>query len=89
MKKEIVNVMGMELERWEHESCTADFGVGDDWATLYDISSKEENRGHATQLLTAARHYYEAVGGKKFGGSVALSESMKHIYEKLGIEEYL
>lgn len=78
----------MELERWTHESCTADFGVGNDFATLYTIESKKEGKGHATQLLIEARHHYEATQGKKFGGSVALNERMRSIYKRLGIEEY-
>jgi hypothetical protein len=82
-----MTVLGMELERWEHESCVADFGVGDDWATLYSISSKTPGKGHATQALIIARQHYEG-RGKKFGGSVALSERMRKIYQRLGIEEY-
>lgn len=87
MRIKSVNVMGMELDRWTHESCTADFGIGDGWATLYTIGSKEEGKGHATQLLTEAKSYYEKEG-KKFGGSVALNERMRDIYRRLGIEEY-
>lgn len=39
MKQEAVTQLGMPLIRWTHESCTAHFAVGDDWATLYDIES--------------------------------------------------
>jgi hypothetical protein len=83
--------MGMELERWTHESCTADFGVGKNadgkWATLYFIESKEEGKGHATELLKAAKITYEALG-MRFGGSVALNARMRSIYQRLGITEY-
>jgi hypothetical protein len=82
------NILGMELEQWKYESCTANFAVGEDWATLYDIQSDDEGKGHATQLLTDARHHYNAIGGKKFGGSVALNDRMKLLYKHLGIEEY-
>lgn len=88
MKIEKVNVCGMELEQWTHESCVANFGVGDDWATVYDIQSSDEGKGHATQLLIEARHHYNAIQGKKFGGSVALNDRMRNIYKRLGIEEY-
>jgi hypothetical protein len=91
MKRINVNVMGMELERWEHESCSAEFGVGEDeegkWATLYSISSKEEGQGHATELLKAAKTTYESLG-MRFGGSVALNDRMRSIYQRLGITEY-
>ncbi len=87
MKRELVNVMGMEMERWTHESCTADFGVGDDWATLFAIQSLDEGKGHATKLLEQVKPYYERMG-KKFGGSVALNDRMRSIYQRLGIEEY-
>ncbi len=83
----MVNIMGMELEEWENESCIAHFGIGDDWATLYTIESKEKNKGHATYLLIEAKKYYENQG-KKFGGSVALNEIMKRIYHNLRITEY-
>lgn len=88
MKREIVDAMGMPLEQWTNESCVATFGVGDDWATLYEIHSSEEGKGHATVLLTEAKKYYEAQG-KRFGGSVALNERMRNIYRRLGIKEYV
>lgn len=77
----------MDLIRWSHESCIAHFAVGDDWATLYDIKSGEEGRGHATQLLICAKDQYEREG-KTFGGSVALNDRMHKIYKRLGITEY-
>jgi len=87
MIHKMVNIMGMELEEWINESCIAHFGMGDDWATLYTIESKEKNKGHATELLIEAKKYYENLS-KKFGGSVALNDIMKHIYQKLNILEY-
>jgi len=87
MKKGIKNIMGMELECWENKSCSAQFGVGDTWATLYLIESQEEGKGHATELLIEAKKYYEGLG-KKFGGDVALNERMARLYKKLDIEEY-
>ena len=88
MKIEKVPVLGMELTRWTYKSCVADFGVGDEWATLYKIESKIRGKGHATQLLTKAKEYYEGEN-KIFGGTVSLNQSMKNIYKKLGIKEYL
>lgn len=87
MNRKIVNILGMELEQWENKSSVANFGIGDDWATLYDIHSLEQGKGHATELLIEAKKHYEELG-KKFGGSVALNERMRKIYERLGIEEY-
>lgn len=87
IKIEVVTVMGMELERWTFKSCIADFGVGDDWATLYNIESKELNKGHATTLLKEAKVHYEKLN-KVFGGTIALNHIMRTIYLKLGIKEY-
>lgn len=75
------------LEIWNHKSCTAEFGFSDTWATLFFIQSLEEGKGHATELLTEAKKYYEGQG-KKFGGSIALNERMRAIYKRLDIEEY-
>ncbi len=87
MKRETVDVMGIELERWTHESSVADFGVGEDWATLFSIFSADPGKGHATALLREAKTFYEAAG-KRFGGTVALNQRMRRIYERLGITEY-
>jgi len=87
MEIQTVNILGMPLEEWIYKSCIAHFGVGDDWATLYDIESKERGKGHATRLLTEAKKYYE-LQGKRFGGTVALNDGMKKLYIKLGIKEY-
>ena len=79
----------MELEQWRNEGCVANFGVGDDWATLYDISTdiKQRRKGLATVLLAEAKNHYEGLG-KKFGGTVALNPTMKGFYERLKIKEY-
>lgn len=83
--------LGMELDQWKHKSCVAEFGVGEDrkgkWATLYSIRSDERGKGHATELLRQAKGYYEKQG-LKFGGTVALNDTMRGIYERLNIEEY-
>ena len=85
-RREVVS-LGMELEEWTLNGCIAQFGVGDDWATLYIAMSENPGRGDATQLLLEAKEHYEAQG-KKVGGSVAINPAMRHIYEKLGYEEY-
>lgn len=82
-----VNVMGMPLIRWSFKGCKADFGVGDDFATLYNIVSKDKGKGHASFVLQIAKSYYEK-NGKRFGGTVALNDTMSHIYKKLNIHEY-
>lgn len=87
IKVEKVNIMGMELERWTHKSCIADFGIGSDFATLYTINSICRRKGHATELLTEAKRHYETQN-KLFGGSIALNDNMRNIYVKLGIKEY-
>ena len=80
-------MLGMEVEEWRHKSCIAHFGIGKNFATLYDIKSKQEGQGHATELLKAAKNYYEAQNFE-FGGSVALNDRMRKLYKKLGIKEY-
>lgn len=81
-------ILGMEVEEWVYRSCVAHFGVGDNWATLYDIESGEPGKGHATVLLVIAKAHYQKQG-KKVGGTIALNERMAKIYERLGIEEYV
>ena len=86
MERKIVNILGMELEQWTNGGCRAEFGVGDNWATLYSIKSNNPGKGEATNLLIEAKRYYEKLG-KEFGGSVALNDKMKRIYQKLKIKE--
>lgn len=86
MRRRDVEMMGMLLDEWRYMSCIAHFGTGDDWATLYDIESREEGKGHATGLLTTAKHVYEQEG-KVVKGSIALNERMRTIYQELGIPE--
>lgn len=82
-----INALGMPLEQWTLGSCRAEFGVGDDWATLYGILSGNPGNGEATQLLEQAKAQYEGEG-KRVGGTIALNPVMRHIYEKLGYKEY-
>lgn len=88
LRRKDVEVMGMLVDEWRYHSCIAHFGVGEDWATLYDIESREEGKGHATGLLTTAKHVYEQEG-KEVKGSVALNERMKELYVKVGIPEII
>jgi hypothetical protein len=87
VKHKKVNILGMDLIGWEHKSCVAYFAVGKDWATLYDIESKIEGKGHATELLIEAKKYYEKLG-KTVGGSVALNMRMRSLYKKVKYKEY-
>ena len=82
-----VTILGMLLDEWKYKSCIARCATGQDWATLYDIKSKEEGKGHATKLLLAMKEYYEGKG-LKFGGSVAVNMRMKRLYQKCGIDGY-
>lgn len=82
-----VNVLGMELDEWRYQSSLAHVATEEDWATIYDIESQQEGRGHATKLLLIMKAYYESQG-KTFGGSVALNERMASLYKKCGIREY-
>jgi len=87
MKPNKVNILGMSLDEWVYESCTAHCATGKYWATLYDIQSSQERQGHATKLLLIMKEYYQ---GKrlKFGGSIALNQQMRRLYQKCGITEY-
>lgn len=87
MKPHKVRRLGMPLDEWQYESCVAHCATGKDWATLYDIESADEGKGHATQLLLAMKKYYERKG-LRFGGSVALNERMRRLYQKRGVTEY-
>jgi len=80
-----VNKMGMILEEWKVGGCIAHFGVGNKWATLYDIKSTNPNKGEATKLLELAKEHYK---DKEVGSSVALNDKMSHILKKLNIKEY-
>lgn len=78
----------MDLEVWTHKSCHADIGVGENFATVYYIESEEEGKGHATELLIGMqKHYQEQL--KEFGYSVALTDRMRFILQKLNITEYI
>jgi len=86
MKPYKVEVLGMLLDEWRYESCVAHCAIGKDWATLYAIESSQESQGHATKLLLTMKEYYQGKG-LKFGGSVALNERMRRLYQKCGITE--
>ena len=81
------NILGMDLEVWEHKSCLVQVGVGDNYATIYFIESKEQGKGHAQELLKEMKEHYEYIG-KTFGSYVALTPGIKHLIQKLGIKEY-
>lgn len=87
MKPYRVEVLGMILDEWKCESCVARCGTGKDWAILYEIRSSEESKGYATKLLLAMKAYYEGKG-LKFGGSIALNQRMRRLYQRCGITEY-
>lgn len=87
IKPQKVELSGMELDEWWYKSCSSHVGTGEDWATVYDIQSQQQGRGHATALLLIMKSYYEQQG-KTFGGSVALSDKMARLYKKCGIKEY-
>ena len=87
MKPYRVSRLAMPLDEWVYESYLAHCATGKDWATLYDIQSKQEGKGHATRLLLEMKKYYEQKG-LKFGGSVALNKRMRQLYQRCGIEEY-
>lgn len=78
----------MELDLWTYKSCSAEVSPFDTTASLYSISSKEENKWHASQLLRDAIDYYRQQG-KELQGTIALSEAMSHLYKKFWIVEIL
>ena len=75
MKPKSVDRLGMPLDEWVYKSCVAHCAVGEDWATIYDIQSGDEGKGHATRLLVVMKAYYEKQG-LRFGGSIALNDRM-------------
>ncbi len=87
MELKKINRMGMDLDERNHKSCTATIGLGEDWATVYSITSVEKRKGHATELLTEMKLFYEKQN-KDFASSVALSNEMKSLLQKLEIKEY-
>ena len=87
MKPNKVNILGMPLDEWVYESCIAHCATGKYWATLYEIQSSQESQEHATKLLLIMKEYYEDKG-LKFGGSIALNQRMRRLYQKCGITEY-
>lgn len=84
-----INVLGIELEQWINRSCMADICVNDEqkWATLYNIESVEQGKGHARNLLIQAKKHFEKIG-YDFGGTIALNDRMRNLYKSLGIKEY-
>lgn len=82
-----ITALGMVMDKCSYESCTAEVGVGEDFATIYYIESKDKNKGHATELINRMRIHYETQG-KEFATSVALSPQMKHLVKKLNLKEY-
>ena len=87
MKIEKIEIMGLKLDKCFYKSAFAQVAVGNNWATIYIAASEEEGQGHMTELLRQAKKHYEGLG-KTFYGSVALNNTMQHIYNKLGIKEY-
>jgi hypothetical protein len=87
MMHKTIYALGMPLDAWRHKSSIAEFGVGEDCATLYHIRSMSEGQGHATELLAEAKRHYEKLG-KVVGSTVALTSRMKGILDRLGIPEY-
>lgn len=79
--------MGMQLILVKWKSCTATFGEGPGWATIYSIDSSEKEQGHAQELLIQMKAYYSLLD-KKMASTVALNPTMEHILEKLSIKEY-
>ena len=87
MKRKKVNVMGMDLMRFYYKSCVADVAEFEITSTLYAIKSEEPGQGHGTELLKQIQNYYK-IKGKELCGSIALKDTMRHLYEKLQIKEY-
>lgn len=80
---------GIEVEFWEHKSCTAQVGksIKGKWATVYYVESEHPGNGHATELLAILKSHYEGQG-LEFGSSIALNDRMRYLLEKLQIREY-
>jgi len=81
------DILGMILDVWEHKSCMAQVGTGDDWATIYLIKSEDEGKGHGAELIQIMKDYYESKG-LEFCSSIALNPKMRHLLQKFNIKEY-
>jgi hypothetical protein len=84
---EEVKVMGMDLFKFTHKGVSGHLFVNNKHATIYDVMSKNRNKGECLETLGMLKEEYEA-NNKIFGGTVALNPTMKHIYQKLEIKEY-
>ena len=58
---------------------------GEGWATIYTVESTDRGKGYCQQLLCKLKEIYKDV---RFGCTVALNPTMKHILNKLQIIEY-
>ena len=87
--RRVVDSLDGKMLEFRMNSCIATVAVGNDesgkWATIYFIQSYDQGKGHATKLLLKLKDVFK---GYKFGGTVALNPTMKHLYEKTGIKEY-
>jgi hypothetical protein len=78
-------VLGMPLTKFEYKGVYGHLSEGDDWATIYNIQSANPGNGEAQEALMILKNLYS---DKRFGSTVALNPTMKHILEKLEITEY-
>ena len=87
MKKKIVNVLGMTQLEVVHKKCVAYFwfSIKEKWITLFYICSTNPWKWEAQELLNQIKKDFDWFN---IGGTVALNDTMRHIYKKLNIKEY-
>jgi hypothetical protein len=83
-----IKVLGMDLFEFTHKDVKGHLFINDTHATIYDVESNNYGVGECQETLSMLKEEYET-NGKVFGGTVALNPTMKHIYQKLNITEYI
>ena len=56
---------------------------GDNWVSIYSVNSLNSGKGEVQEMIDLIK---EDFSDKKLHGSVPLNSTMKHIYDKKGVD---